>query len=60
MQLANMKINISEMTARDTTDGYCDLYLTINVTGKEQLELVIARLKRTSGVVEVRRMSAGS
>ncbi len=60
MQLANMKINVSEMTARDNEDGYCDLYLTIGVTGKEQLELVIARLSRTSGVVEVKRMAAGS
>ncbi len=59
MQLANMKINVSEMTARDTEDGYCDFYLTIGVTSKEQLDLVITRLSRISGVSEVRRMVAG-
>ena len=54
-----MKINVSEMTARDDEDGNCDLYLTITVYDKGQLEFVINRLMRVSGVAEVKRIVAG-
>ncbi len=56
--LSNMKINICEMNARDNEDG-CDLYLTINVTDKGQLDYVLNRLMRVSGVSEVKRIVAG-
>ena len=57
--LSNMKINVSEMTARDDENGNCDLYLTITVYDKGQLEFVINRLMRVSGVSEVKRIVAG-
>ncbi len=58
-QLSSMKINVSEMNARDHDNGYCDLFLTILVYDKEQLELVMHRLNNISGVTEVVRMVAG-
>ncbi|MBR4992027.1 MAG: bifunctional (p)ppGpp synthetase/guanosine-3',5'-bis(diphosphate) 3'-pyrophosphohydrolase [Clostridia bacterium] len=57
--LSNMKINVSEMNARDDENGNCDLYLTITVYDKGQLEFVINRLMRVSGVFEVKRIVAG-
>jgi len=57
--LSNMKINVSEMTARDDENGNCDLYLTITVYDKGQLEFVMNRLMRVSGVSEVKRIVAG-
>ena len=58
-QLSNMKINISEMSARDAEDGHSDLYLTITVYDKGQLEFVLNRVARVSGVHEVKRIVAG-
>ncbi len=57
--LSNMKINISEMTAKDDDLGGSELYLTITVADKGQLEYVINRLMRVSGVLEVKRIVAG-
>ena len=57
--LSNMKINVSEMSARDADDGHCDLYLTITVYDKGQLEFVINRVARVSGVFEVKRIVTG-
>ena len=58
--LSNMKINVTEMNARDAEDGHFDLYLTISVYDREQLEFVLGRLMRISGVSEVKRIMAGS
>ena len=58
--LSNMKINVTEMNARDAEDGHFDLYLTISVYDREQLEFVLGRLMRISGVSEVKRIKAGS
>ena len=59
-QLSNMKINVSEMSAREVGDGHCDLYLTITVFDKGQLEFVLNRIARVSGVSEVKRIMTGS
>ena len=58
-QLSNMKINISEMNARQHDDGHCDQYLTITVTDREHLEFVLNRLMRVNAVSEVKRIVAG-
>ena len=58
-QLSNMKINVSEMNAREDDEGRCTLYLTITVYDQGQLEFVINRLARVSGVSEVKRIVAG-
>ncbi|MBP3588140.1 MAG: bifunctional (p)ppGpp synthetase/guanosine-3',5'-bis(diphosphate) 3'-pyrophosphohydrolase [Clostridia bacterium] len=58
-QLSNMKINVSELNAREDDEGRCTLYLTITVYDHGQLEFVINRLARVSGVSEVKRIVAG-
>ncbi len=58
-QLSNMKINVSELNAREDEDGGCALYLTVSIHDKGQLEFVINRLMRVSGVSEVKRIVAG-
>ena len=58
-QLSNMKINVSELNAREDEDGNGILYMTISVHDKGQLEFVINRLMRVSGVSEVKRIVAG-
>lgn len=58
--LANMKININEMTAKEEKTEECSLYLTITVNSREQMQLVLSRLLHAEGVKEVKRMVAGS
>lgn len=52
---ANMKINISKMNVRDEIDGHSVFYLTADVTGVDQLELAMSRIRKTKGVVDVYR-----
>ncbi len=52
---ANMKINVSKMNVRDEIDGHSIFYLTVDVTGVEQLELAMSRVRKTKGVVDVYR-----
>ena len=57
--LTNMKINVSEMNAKEMDDGQCDLFLTITVSDAEQMELVLSRILRANGVIQARRIVAG-
>ena len=52
---ANMKINISQMNVRDEIDGHSIFYLTVDVTGIDQLELAMSRVRKAKGVVDVYR-----
>lgn len=52
---ANMKINISQMNVRDEIDGHSVFYLTVDVTGTEQLELAMSRVRKAKGVIDVYR-----
>ena len=52
---ANMKINVSKMNVRDEIDGRSIFYLTVDVTGVEQLELAMSRVRKTKGVLDVYR-----
>lgn len=52
---ANMKINISQMNVRDEIDGHSIFYLTVDVTGVEQLELAMSRVRKAKGVMDVYR-----
>ena len=49
----------AEMRVFEDENGNCDLYLTITVYDKGQLEFVMNRLMRVSGVSEVKRIVAG-
>lgn len=57
---SNAKINISEMTSRDTEDGHSMVYLTIAVSGREQLDMLMNRVRRCAGVIDVFRNISGS
>ncbi len=57
--LTNMKINVSEMNAREAEDGHSDLFLTISVFSAEQVELVLSRILRVNGVTQAKRIVAG-
>ena len=50
-----MKINVSKMNVRDEIDGRSIFYLTVDVTGVEQLELAMSRVRKTKGVLDVYR-----
>ncbi len=52
---SNAKVNVTEMSARDDGEGQTILYLTVTVTGREQLDFLITRVKRCQGVVDVKR-----
>ena len=52
---ANMKINISQMNVRDEIDGHSVFYLTVDVTGTEQLELAMSRVRKAKGVIDIYR-----
>lgn len=55
MQVANMKVNITDINTRETKDGRCVLSLTVKVSGIEHLKNLIARIEKVDGVLSVER-----
>lgn len=55
MQVANMRVNITEISSRDTKDGRCVLSLTVKVGGIEHLKNLISRIEKVDGVLSVER-----
>lgn len=55
MQLANMRVNINEVSSRAGKDGRSTLYMTITVSNVEHLKNVIARVEKVDGVLSVER-----
>lgn len=55
MQVANMKVNITEISTRDTKDGRCMVNLTVKVSGIEHLKNLIAKIEKVDGVLSVER-----
>jgi len=53
---SNMKINITEMTAREMPDGHSLFFITAAVQGLGQLELLMNRLGKCGGVLMVERI----
>ncbi|MBQ9534298.1 MAG: bifunctional (p)ppGpp synthetase/guanosine-3',5'-bis(diphosphate) 3'-pyrophosphohydrolase [Clostridia bacterium] len=57
---SNMKINVNELVVKDMEGGESIFFITVSVSGREQLELVFSRLRRCRGVVDVfRKVSEG-
>ncbi len=54
-QLANMRVNINEISTRDAKDGRSTIYMTITVSNVDHLKNVIARLEKVDGVLSVER-----
>ena len=55
VQLAAMKVNINEISSRETKDGRSQISMTITVSNVDHLKNVIARLKKVDGVLSVER-----
>ena len=53
--LANLRIPIHSLNARELKDGHAAIEITFGVTGVEQLKIVISNFQRISGVVSVER-----
>lgn len=58
--LSAAHINVHELSARDMADGFGVINAMIDVSGVQQLENVIRRLKNTKGVVDVTRTVDGN
>ncbi|MBS5145460.1 MAG: bifunctional (p)ppGpp synthetase/guanosine-3',5'-bis(diphosphate) 3'-pyrophosphohydrolase [Butyricicoccus pullicaecorum] len=58
--LAQSKVNIRDLTARDLEDGYGVINAVIDVTGVRQLKHIMTRLKNTKGVMDVTRLANDS
>jgi len=55
VQLANMRVNINEISTRDAKDGRSTIYMTITVSNVDHLKNVISRLEKVDGVLSVER-----
>lgn len=56
--LAQSKVNVRDMNARDLDDGYGVINIVIEVTGIKQLQHIMNRIKGTKGVVGVTRIAS--
>lgn len=55
VQLANMRVNINEISTRDAKDGRSTIYMTITVNNVDHLKNVISRIEKVDGVLSVER-----
>ena len=55
VQLANMRVNINEISTRDAKDGRSTIYMTITVSNVDHLKNVISRIEKVDGVLSVER-----
>jgi len=56
---SNMKIGVSELNVKDTSDGETLFFLTALVNGREQLALLMQRIRKSSGVYDIHRCIDG-
>ena len=54
--LLNLNVNMTDLSSRSTEDGYAAMEITCTVTGAEQLQMIIANLKKIKQVVDVFRV----
>ena len=54
---SNMKINVTEMNVRDS-DGKGHYFCTVEVSDRDQLETILNRVRKVSGVIEATRNMA--
>lgn len=55
VQLANMRVNINEISSRVAKDGRSTIYMNITVSNVEHLKNVISRIEKVDGVLSVER-----
>lgn len=51
----NLKIAVLEMNAKDLSDGYSIMNITAQISGKNQFDNLINKLKAVNGVIDVKR-----
>ena len=54
--LLNLNVNMTDLSSRSTEDGYAAMEITCTVTGAEQLQMIIANLRKIKQVVDVFRV----
>lgn len=55
VQLANMRVNINEISSRVAKDGRSTIYMNITVSNVDHLKNVISRIEKVDGVLSVER-----
>ena len=55
MQVANMRVNITNISTHDMKDGRTIIELTVNVSGIEHLKNLIAKIDKIDGILSVER-----
>lgn len=55
MQLAAMRVNITEITTREQKDGRAVINITVTVSNVDHLRNVISRLEKINGILSVER-----
>ena len=58
--LAQAKVNVRDLNARDLEDGFSVINAVIDVTGVRQLKHIMTRIKGTKGVMDVSRIASDS
>lgn len=56
--LAQAKVNVRDLNARNLEDGYGVINAVIDVSGVRQLKHIMTRIKNTKGVVDVARIAS--
>ena len=55
MQVANMRVNITNISTHDMKDGRTIIELTVNVSGIEHLKNLITKIEKVDGILSVER-----
>ena len=55
VQLANMRVNINEISSRVAKDGRSTINMNITVSNVDHLKNVISRIEKVDGVLSVER-----
>ncbi len=55
MELANMRVGLHSVSARETKDGNCVIIITISIESLEHLKNIINKLSRIDGVFSIER-----
>ena len=57
MQLASMRVNITDLSSREQKDGRAIINITVTVSNVEHLRNVISRIEKINGILSVERQS---
>lgn len=55
VMLANMHINIIDISSHNYKDEKCSIYVTLSIKGIDQLNMIVPKLKTIDGVISIER-----